>query len=46
VSSTNSANRHEGLTLRQAALIAGFAYLLNPVTYAEYVYPKLVDCNS
>jgi Domain of unknown function (DUF4386) len=30
------------LTLRQAALIAGFAYLLNPVTYAEYVYPKLV----
>ena len=28
--------------MRQAALIAGFAYLLNPVTYAEYVYPKLV----
>jgi hypothetical protein len=33
----------EGLTLRQAALIAGFAYLLNPVTYAEFsLYPRLV----
>jgi hypothetical protein len=42
VSSINRANHHEGLTLRQAALVAGFAYLLNPVTYAEYVYPKLV----
>ncbi len=32
-----------GLTLRQAALIAGFAYLLNPVSYAEFtLYPKLV----
>jgi hypothetical protein len=32
-----------GMTLRQAALIAGFAYLLNPVSYAEYsIYPKLV----
>jgi Domain of unknown function (DUF4386) len=30
------------MTLRQAALVAGFTYLLNPVTYAEYVYPKLV----
>jgi hypothetical protein len=31
------------LTLRQAALIAGLAYLLNPVTYAEFrIYPKLV----
>jgi hypothetical protein len=30
------------MSLRQAALVAGFAYLLNPVTYAEYVYPKLV----
>jgi len=37
----NSA-KHDGLTLRQAALIAGFTYLLNPVTYAEYIYPKLV----
>ncbi|MBV8530529.1 MAG: DUF4386 domain-containing protein [Candidatus Eremiobacteraeota bacterium] len=33
----------EGLTLRQAALIAGFGYLLDPVTYAEFtLYPKLV----
>jgi hypothetical protein len=42
VSSINQANYYEGLTLRQAALVAGLAYLLNPVTYAEYVYPKLV----
>jgi len=32
--------------LRQAALIAGFAYLLNPVTHAEYVYPKLVTTGN
>ena len=33
----------EGVTLRQAALIVGFAYLLNPVSYAEFtIYPKLV----
>jgi hypothetical protein len=32
-----------GLTLRQAALTAGFAYLLNAVPYAEFsIYPKLV----
>lgn len=32
-----------GLKLRTAALIAGVAYLLNPVGYAEFaVYPKLV----
>lgn len=42
MSSTDSPNHHQGLTLRQAALIAGFAYLLNPVTYAESLYPKLV----
>lgn len=43
VSSINPANRGEGLTLRQAALIAGLGYLLNPVTIAEFVlYPKLV----
>ena len=43
MSSTNSANHHEGLTLRQAALIAGFAYLLSPVTTAEFsIMPKLV----
>lgn len=39
----NRGDRGEGLTLRQAALIAGFAYLLGPVTYAEFaIYPKLV----
>src|SRR5271170_6639106 len=39
----NPATRNEGLTLRQAALTAGFAYLLNPVSYAESsIYPKLV----
>jgi hypothetical protein len=33
----------DGMTLRQAALVAGFAYLLNPVSYAEFtVFPKLV----
>jgi Domain of unknown function (DUF4386) len=33
----------EGLTLRRAALIAGFAYLLSPVTMAEFsIMPKLV----
>lgn len=32
-----------GLTLRQAALIAGIAYLLMPVAFAEfYVFPKLI----
>ena len=37
------ANRVEGLTLRQAALVAGFAYLLSPVTTAEFsIYPKLI----
>ena len=43
VSSNTSANRYQGMTLRQAALVAGFAYLLNPVSYAESsIYPKLV----
>jgi hypothetical protein len=41
--STGESNHGEGLTLRQAALIAGFFYLLGPVTYAEFsIYPKLV----
>jgi Domain of unknown function (DUF4386) len=32
-----------GMTLRQAALIAGFAYLLNPVSYVEFhLYPQMV----
>ena len=31
------------LTIRQAAVVAGFAYLLNPVPYAEFsLMPKLV----
>ena len=43
MNSTDSPNRSEGLSLRQAALIAGFGYLLGPVTYAEFsIYPKLV----
>jgi hypothetical protein len=38
-----STTRIQGLTLRQAALIAGFAYLLNPVSYAEFsIWPRLV----
>lgn len=33
----------EGMTLRRAALIAGFVYLLSPVTIAEFsIMPKLV----
>ena len=40
---SKSALTTEGLTLRQAALIAGFAYLLSPVTTAEFsIMPKLV----
>jgi hypothetical protein len=34
---------NEGVTLGQAALIVGLAYLFNPVSYAEFqLYPKLV----
>lgn len=41
--SSNPAYHDEGLTLRQAALIAGFGYLLMPVAYAEFsIWPKLV----
>jgi hypothetical protein len=33
----------DGMKLRTAATIAGIAYLLNPVSYAEFaIYPKLV----
>ena len=43
VDSMDPANHHNGLTLRQAALIAGFGYLLSPVTTAEFsIMPKLV----
>jgi hypothetical protein len=38
-----SPGRTEGVTLGQAALIVGLAYLFNPVSYAEFtLYPKLV----
>jgi|SRR5580692_3303183 hypothetical protein len=41
--SINSSNGNEGLTLRLAALIAGFGYLIGPVICAQLaVYPKLV----
>jgi hypothetical protein len=36
----------QGLTLRQAALTAGFAYLLSPVGYAEGTLRKLVIANN
>src|SRR6516225_9448265 len=43
MTSVNPANWDEGLTLRQAALIAGVSYLLMPVTLAEfYINPKLL----
>lgn len=35
-----------GLSLKQAALVAGFTYLLNPVTFAEaYVMPRLISAD-
>jgi hypothetical protein len=41
--SSNRPKHPDGMTLRQAALVAGFAYLFNPVSYAEFsIYPKLV----
>jgi Domain of unknown function (DUF4386) len=43
MNSFSAPNHGDGLTLRQAALIAGFAYLLSPVSYVEFnIYPKLV----
>jgi hypothetical protein len=43
----SAAKSRDGITLRQAALVAGAAYLLNPVSYAEFsVYPKLVAANN
>jgi len=47
MNSINGVNPGEGISLRQAALIAGFGYLLGPVTYAEFtIYPKLVIPSS
>lgn len=38
-----TSTRAEGLTLREAALIVGLAYLLNPVSYAEFaILPKVI----
>ena len=35
-----------GLSLKQAALVAGFTYLLNPVTFAEaYAMPRLISAD-
>lgn len=43
MSSIGPPNHGEGMTLRQAALVAGIGYLLMPVAYAEFsIYPKLV----
>ena len=43
MNSTNPAHRREGISLRRAALIAGFSYLLLPVTIAEfYINPRLM----
>ncbi len=43
MNSDTGAIRERGLSLRQAAVIAGLGYLLNPVSYAEYsLYPRLV----
>ena len=43
MSVSNQPERREGLTLRTAALVTGFGYLLSPVSYAEFtLYPKLV----
>lgn len=32
----------EGITLRQAAIVAACSYLFNPVAYAEHVFPSLI----
>jgi len=41
MSSLTFSRPHEGLTLRQAALTAGIAYLLMPVTIAEFsIFPS------
>ena len=41
-----SSGRVRGLSLRHAALVSGLAYLLNPVTFAEYyAMPRLVSAD-
>ena len=45
MASCNDGNQ-TGLSLRQAALVAGITYLLNPVTFAEaYVMPRLITAD-
>ena len=47
LSNPTRANSYDGVTLRQAALVAGCAYLFNPVSYAEFsIYPKLVVASN
>lgn len=44
--SSNDENSTSGLSLRQAALVAGLTYLLNPVTFSEaYAMPRLVSAD-
>ena len=44
--SSQDADWTRGLSLRQAALVAGFTYLLNPVTFAEaYAMPRLLSAD-
>ena len=44
--SCNDETRTAGLSVRQATLVAGITYLLNPVTFAEaYVMPRLISTN-
>ncbi|WP_263381195.1 DUF4386 domain-containing protein [Granulicella arctica] len=44
--SCNDENGTSGLSPRQAALVAGITYLLNPVTFAEaYVMPRLISAD-
>ena len=43
MSTQNTVSDGAGMSLRTAAVVAGFAYLLNPVSYAEFsIYPKLI----
>lgn len=43
MSSVSQASHNKEIALRQAALIAGFGYLIMPVAFAEFfIYPKLV----
>ncbi len=43
----SAAKANGGVPLRRGALVAGFAYLPNPVSYAEFfVYPKLVVASN